>query len=311
MVIIKGLGNSDLRSGMTSDEIINAEANTHGIEKGTTKPLNVPVIAEKIGDNAALLIVSMLAANPQCSKLGVEKIIDIIHSIAGRATIHIGQLDLSQQDLVKALPYYPRIYMNPKMTAQQDRPSRKSAGKFTRPLNFTLKSAGFLNESELVDHPFINTSFTFIPEAKYSRATFRDGLRGSFSFDLEIRMHALINIPKIGNEKAVSHKVKIATACIEFDGHNHYRNDIVLKDKNRDSMTASFLKKTFRIQTPLPVEGKGAVKTNQDNLDALVNERIVEVRNFFRNSLLLQLRNANPITEALKAEQRVKGLLIK
>lgn len=251
------------------EDIIESTALESGVHRTTTHPISFADLSAKIGENPAFLMLSMLK-NPNCSKAGLETIIDVIQGIAGDESIYVSEIDLGQFVL--------------------------------RPLNFILGTRGFLQE-DFATNKHMSCFFSIIPEANYKKSSMKDGEKGSYSLDLEINLNVVVSIPKTELQDRIFETVKIASVVVEFDGPAHLQDEAVRTDKVRDSMIQGLGKTVFRIQTPYKHKGENSQQLNKDNLSDLVEDHISDIKSHFRVLLQNHFATIDILRLAIEAEK--------
>lgn len=277
-VKLEGMTLEEMISSLPLPELVAKEAQKHGINRSTTKPLSFNDISNKIGDEPALLMLSMLEADSKCSKVGIETAIEVMQGIAGGERISVSGLD-----------YKP---------------------PFLRPLNFTLDTAGFLKE-DLDNYKYMFCTFRFTPESKYNKHALRDGEKGALSLDLEIEMFITASIQSSDSTPGVFLSEILGNVVVEFDGPIHLQDEKVRSDKERDSMVQALGKTVFRIQTPYKVKGVGSTKANNAELNALVKRQIDDIKEHFRNCMYENFKVSSLINAAIQADKAVKSVTSK
>jgi hypothetical protein len=265
--MIKGIYPESMTSRWSSSELIANEAQKYNVNRDTVKPLSFDDVSKKIGDKPALLMLSMLS-DAKCSKVGIETAIEVMYGIAGNECVSVSMLDF-------------------------DPP-------FVRPLNFSLRTNGFLKE-DFDNFKYMDCSFSFTPEARYNQSDMRDGARGTFSLDLEIAMFINVSIPKSDTTPRIFESVEVASVVLEFDGPTHLHDERVRTDKERDSMIQGQGKTVFRIQTPYKIKGPDCIKAYNTELDALVRRQIGDIKEHFRKTMYRQFKASALINTAINA----------
>lgn len=259
----------------TPSKVIAEVAKTCNVDQNTVKPINFKDVSAKIGEDPALLMLSMLS-NPNCSKVGLETVLKIIQAIAGTEKVWVAELD----------------FMAP----------------FTRPLNFVLMTDGFLKD-DFENYQNITGNFRFTPEAKYNQSEMRDGAKGVFSLDLQVSFFITVTIPKTPLAEGIFQSIEVASVVVEVDGPTHLQDEKVRLDKERDSMIQALGKTVFRIQTPYQQTGPGSQKANSDALETLVNNQIGDIKEHFRTRIFQQIQVSDLIHKALSHEKNTRKQL--
>lgn len=248
-------------------DIISSVAANHNVSRDTLKPISYEEVKNKIGDKAALLMLSLMSF-PYCSKESVEASIDIIRSIAGDEMITVSHLSL-----------LPMI-------------NRMSGKKEDRIRSFTLATDGFLN-SELEGMDGLSCYFQFTPEHQSPKSLFLQSLRGYYRFDLKID---LILVRKDSGVTA-----NMATVIAEYDGPIHVNDEQVRKDKARDSSVQSTGATVFRIQTPYK---NNQYKTALSETKVKTTD---DIKEYFRNILYRHLDVSSLINDEKNRDAEGKG----
>lgn len=272
VVHIKGADTENIAAHRLHSEVIAEEAQKHGVNCYTTKPLSFENTATKIGNEPALLMLSMLS-DVKCSKEGIATVIDVMRGIAGDEPISVAELDFKPP--------------------------------FVRPLNFKLQTPGFLKE-DFNNSKHMTCSFKFTPEAKYNRSIMREGARGVLSLDLEIEMHIVVFMRKTETTPRVFESVNVSTVVVEFDGPDHLRDEMVRTDKERDSMIQAMGKTVFRIQTPYKQRGMDSTKKYNTELNDLVKRHIGDIKEHFRQMMFHQFEVSDLINTARNADKQAQ-----
>lgn len=256
-VTITGLDKYDDRSFMTVPELVAAEAQKVNVSRYTTVPLRFDAVASKLGDIPALLFLWLKGRNHSTSVAGIKAVVDVIAGIASGKPVSVSSLNF-------------REYGHKSLES------------------FSIASEGFL-AGELLERNGIKILFVFSPEAKYSRALMKDGAKGNYYVDLEIKLYVCTPQGKTA---------LLACAVVEFDGPDHLVADTVRDDKIRDSLLLRLGCVPFRIQTLLKVKGVNSTQINRTALAAHIQQHIDDIKEHFR-CMLYRAFNTNSALSAV------------
>lgn len=273
---ISGLTNQTEHYLISAGNFYELLARNHNIIRETVYPLSYSEVSQKIGDNAAFLMLSLLD-NPHCSKEAVEALIEMIHALAGDDSVHVNALRVAEVNRLRGLP---------EITRKED----------LRIGDFSLKTEGFL-KPDLEQLDGLSCTFIFTPEHKSPKSIFEDGARGAYSFDLKIDF---ILEHGQGKDKSV---VTIATVIAEYDGPTHLMDEQVRKDKSRDSSVQSTGATVFRIQTPHKDRQR---REYRKALSETKVKTIGDIKEYFRNTLYRHFESSRLINNALKRDREEK-----
>lgn len=211
MVMIKVSGdpwNVFAVKGMT--RMLRDRAMKHGIDEKTRKPISYNHLEGELGEEASLLILILSAENPQCSKAGIQTVIDVIKGLRGGHSVRPTNIDFS-----------------------------------TKTIDFVLSTDGFLAD-DLDAYPNMWCELLFHPEASVRKSSLKDGLKGNYNLDLKIELV----LHFAGDKKFERSSYTVATVIVEYDGDTHLNDSSVRRDKYRDSLIQRNGETVFRIQSP-------------------------------------------------------------
>lgn len=137
------------------------KAEKFGVNETTKKPIPYETLKSQLGEESCLLMLTLLAENPNCSKAGAKAIISVMHGLLGDHEIRRCKIDESNKYL-----------------------------------GFTLYTKGFLSD-DLDNYPKINCELQFEPEATVPKESLKDGQKGNYKLDLKIDL--ILSFPKNGS----------------------------------------------------------------------------------------------------------------
>lgn len=231
-------------------------AKNHNVTRQMVRPLSFSGISEKIGDEAAFLMLSLLD-NPNCSKEAIEAVVEVIHALADGNGIYANSLHVTE--------------VKKGIGGLLERTKREDL----RIGSFSLHTRGFLN-TDLEQIEDISCKFIFTPEFKSPKSLFEDGARGVYSFDLKIDF--ILERGKWEDKSSAT----MATVIAEYDGPTHLMDEQVRRDKARDSSVQSTGATVFRIQTPHKDRKQSEYK---QALSETKVKTIGDIKEYFRNTL--------------------------